>query len=251
MQVDNEELIKITISEPSWEDVIIKIVVEKNINPWNIDIVKLADAFVEYLRKMEAYDLRIPARFILIAAILVRMKSDIFAEKRDRILIPEGPGAEKDSELLRVLASIPPLQPPLERSTVANITLPELILALKKAFEVEQRRKVKKERMRARLAEILPTEKDDINERISNLFQAILETIEHVEKMTTFRNLIKKWERKEIVKSLLPMLYLSQDGKIDYDQPVLFDEIYIKLREGLKSNESENPENNKEHAAEQ
>ncbi|MBU5575363.1 MAG: ScpA family protein [Candidatus Aenigmatarchaeota archaeon] len=242
-KLSDQDIINITINEPSWEDVIVKIVIEENIDPWNLDLVKLCDAFIEYLKKLEKYDLRIPARFILISAILLRMKSDILSNKKERILIPEGPENERDSELLRILASIPPLQPPLKRVTFANVTLSELITALKKAFEVEKRRVMKKEKIRAKINEILPKDEEDINDRIAKLLENIMETIEHVEKITTFKKIVKKWERKEIVKTFLPMLYLDQEGKIECEQPILFEDIFIKL----KSEETKNPENKSNH----
>jgi chromatin segregation and condensation protein Rec8/ScpA/Scc1 (kleisin family) len=42
--------------------------------------------------------------------------------------------------------------------------------------------------------------------------------------------LVKRWGRKEIVDSLLPLLHLSQDGKINILQEELFKEIFIKRK---------------------
>jgi len=79
--LSDQQLIDLMVSEPSWEDVIIKIVAEEQMDPWSIDIIRLANSFLIYLKKIEKLDLRIPARFILIAAILLRMKSDVLTEK--------------------------------------------------------------------------------------------------------------------------------------------------------------------------
>ena len=87
--LSDEQLINLMVSEPSWEDVIVKIVAEEGMDPWNIDIVKLADTFITYLDKMESLDLRVPARFILITAILLRMKSDVLTARKQKIIIPE------------------------------------------------------------------------------------------------------------------------------------------------------------------
>ena len=230
-EISNEEIINLTINEPSWEDVIVKIVSEYGIDPWNIDLVALADAFILWLETSEQInDLRVSARFILIAAILLRMKSDVLAEKREHILVPEGPEKERDAELLRLLATIPPLQPPLKRVTFASVTLPELITALRKAFEVQERRKIRRERLRIAIKDVLPKEKDDINERIAQLIEVINQTIEQVENLTTFKKIVSTWERRHIVRTLVPLLHLSQDGKIEYEQPVLFEDIIIRLR---------------------
>jgi segregation and condensation protein A len=218
------------ISEPSWEDVIIKIIAEEQMDPWSIDIIKLANAFLGYLQKIEELDLRIPARFILIAAILLRMKSDVLTEKEEKILIPE---SEKEvDETLRVLASLPPLQPPLKRIPLRNVSLEELLSALRKAYEVQERRTERKLRIKRAVDVVLPAgEVEDITERINALLAQINSALSEVESIE-FSRLVKRWGRKEIVESLLPLLHLSQDGKINLIQEELFKEIMIKIRSG-------------------
>jgi segregation and condensation protein A len=179
---------------------------------------------------MEELDLRIPARFILISAILLRMKSDVLIEKEEKILIPE---AEKEAdETLRVLASLPPLQPPLKRIPLRNVTLEELLSALRKAYEVQERRTERKIRIKRAVDVVLPVgEVEDITERIGKLLSQINDALGEVESIE-FSRLVKRWGRREIVESLLPLLHLSQDGKINLTQEELFKEIMIKLRSG-------------------
>ena len=224
----DQQLINLMVSEPSWEDVIIKIVAEEQMDPWSVDIIKLANAFLDYLGKIEHLDLRIPARFILIAAILLRMKSDILTEKEERIFIPE---SEKEmDETLRVLASLPPLQPPLKRIPLRNVSLEELLSALKKAYDIQERRVERKLRIKRAVEVVLPAaEVEDITERINKLLTQINEALTEVESIE-FSRLVKRWGRREIVESLMPLLHLSQDGKINLIQEELFKEILVKLR---------------------
>ena len=228
--LSDQQLINLMISEPSWEDVIIKIIAEEQMDPWSIDIIKLANAFLSYLQKMEELDLRIPARFILIAAILLRMKSDVLIEKEEKILIPE---SEKEAdESLRVLASLPPLQPPLKRIPLRNVSLEELLSALRKAYEVQGRRTERKLRIKRAVDVVLPVgEVEDITERINALLSQINSALSEVESIE-FSRLVKRWGRREIVESLLPLLHLSQDGKINLIQEELFKEIMIKIKSG-------------------
>ncbi len=51
------------------------------IDPLNIDVVDVADKFLEELEKARRLDLRISGRVLLYAAILVRMKSDIITSE--------------------------------------------------------------------------------------------------------------------------------------------------------------------------
>jgi segregation and condensation protein A len=218
------------ISEPSWEDVIVRIVSEEGMDPWKLDLIRLADVFAAYVGRMDQLDLRIPARFILIAAILLRLKSDILAGVPQKQALLGEPGPEKDSELIRLLAQIPPLQPPVKRMPLGPVTMEELLAALRKAFEVEERRKRKKEHLRRRVDVVLPQERDDITDRIARLLEEINKAITDIEGSTTFSKIVKKWERREIVRTLMPMLHLSQEGKITHEQPVLFEDIIVKKK---------------------
>lgn len=228
--LSDNQLINLMVTEPSWEDVIVKIVAEEGMDPWSIDIVRLADAFSAFAFRQGEFDLKVPARFILISAILLRMKSDILAAKPQQILIPESPEQnQKELELLRALAAIPPLQPPVKRMPLKNVTLNELIFALRKAFEVRERRTLRKTRLR-QAAERLIVKEEDITERIDNLLNNIKTLIEEIEQdKVAFSRLVKNWERESIVKALIPLLHLSQAGKINYEQPQLFEEIFVEL----------------------
>ena len=229
----DDQLINLMISEPSWEDVIVKIVAEEGMDPWSVDIIRLANVFLNYVKKMEELDLRIPARFILIAAILLRMKSDVLVEKEEKILIPE---SEKEpDETLRILASLPPLQPPLKRIPLRNVTLDELVHALKKAYEIQERRVERTTRVRRAVDIAIPIPQEDITERINKLLTNINEALVEVDNIE-FSRLVKRWGRKEIVEALMPLLHLSQDGKINLEQEELFKEIFVRKRTSLDSN---------------
>jgi len=226
--LNDQQLIDLMVSEPSWEDVIVKIIAEEQMDPWNIDIIRLADTFYNYLQKIQTLDLRTPARFILITAILLRMKSDILAPKKERILIPEGD--KEEDEMLRILAQVPPLQPPVKRIPLRNVTMDELVTALKKAFEVRERRVERKQRVRRVVARAMPLEaEEDISDRIDKLLNQIhgaLEGLDNVE----FSRLVKSWKREDIVDILIPLLHLAQEGKISYEQKELFKEILVGMK---------------------
>ncbi|MBU5557655.1 MAG: segregation/condensation protein A [Candidatus Aenigmatarchaeota archaeon] len=228
--LSDNDLINLMISEPSWEDVIVKIVAEEGMDPWAVDICALADVFSTYLAKMDQLDLRVPARFILITAILLRMKSDILAEKKQRILIPESTSVAKDEELMRTLAALPPLQPPLKRVPLGTVTMNELITALRKAFEVQERRERRKLKIRAIVERAVPAGDTDITKRIENLLAAINQAIDELHHDVEFSKLVNRWERAEIVRALIPLLHLSQDGKVRVKQEELFKEILVELR---------------------
>ncbi|MFH0929397.1 MAG: segregation/condensation protein A [Candidatus Aenigmatarchaeota archaeon] len=223
----DQQLIDLMVSEPSWEDVIVKIIAEEGMDPWSVDIIRLSNVFLDYLKRIESMDLRIPARFILIASILLRMKSDVLTKKKDRVLIPE---SEKEpDDMLRVLAQVPPLEPPIKRLPLRNVSLDELISALKKAYDVQERRVDRKRRVKRAVNFAMPQAEEDITERINRLLADINHALTEVDDIE-FSRVVKKWARKEIVETLIPLLHLAQDGKIDLMQNEMFKEITVKLK---------------------
>ena len=222
----DQQMIDLMVSEPSWEDVIVKIVADEKMEPWSIDISRLADAFLTYLKRIEDLDFRIPARFILIASILLRMKSDAISREKKRVFIPE---AEKEpDEYLRILATIPPLQPPIKRIPLKNVTLNELIKSLRKAYEVKDRRVERKRRVKRLVQIAVPMAEEDITERINKLLSNINEALMEIDNIE-FSRLVKRWGKKEIVDTLIPLLHLAQEGKINLKQDELFKEIMVKI----------------------
>src|SRR4030042_959669 len=156
------------------------------------------------------------------------MKSDILIEQRKRVYLPE---SEKESDdTLRLLAAIPPLQPPLKRIPLRNVTLNELITSLRKAYDVQERRTERKVRMKRTVEMAMPAPTEDITERINKLLNSINSALAEIDNIE-FSRLVKRWGRKEIVETLIPLLHLAQDGKINLMQDELFKEIMVRIKE--------------------
>ncbi len=57
-------------------DLLLSLVVAGKMDPWEIDIVEISDRYLEKLGELRELDLRISARTILAASIVVRLKSE-------------------------------------------------------------------------------------------------------------------------------------------------------------------------------
>ena len=77
-----------------------------------------------------------------------------------------------------------------------------------------------------RAVERLIGDEEDIEIKIEKVFHTVEER-----KSTTFSELTSGMTTKQIVDIFLPLLYLSNRGKINCDQEEMFKEIFIKLRE--------------------
>ncbi len=217
--IDENKVIRTIVLGSDWQEVLITLVGEEGIDPMNIDIVKLADSFKKHLENVQQFDFKVPARFILVAAILLRMKAE-------QLLDEEEKKKEKTESLPSInIENIPALTAPITRKTTRRVTLDELIGALNKAFEFKERKEGKTIRMR-RAVENLIGEEEDIEVRIARVYG-------HIEKkkQVTFSELVGDWTPRHIVEIFLPILYLSNRGKITCEQSEMFQEIYITIRE--------------------
>lgn len=218
-----KKIIELAETGSDWEDILLHIITEEGMDPWDIDLVKLANIFAEEIKNLVKLDFKIPARLIIIAAILLRLKAEIldFEEEEIEIEIEDVEGID--------ISDVPLLEAPFIRKPIRKVTLDELIHSLKKAFHTQEIREEKKVRAHKKVEEVIGTE-EDMETRINNLYLRINHVLKEIKNNEiTFSSLVPKWERIEIVKSFLPLLHLSQDGKVSYRQEEYFKEIFIKL----------------------
>jgi segregation and condensation protein A len=215
--IDENKMIRTIVLGSDWQEVLANLVVEEGMDPLSVDIVKLTDSFMVYLNKMKEFDFRVPARFVLIAAILLRMKCELLLEEEMKKEKIEG------STTPELNVEVPLLSPPIIRKTTRRVSLDELVTALNKAFTFKEKKETKKLRIR-KAAEQLIEPAEDVEAKIKEVFDEIL----HGKRK--FSDIVPVWRRKEIVKTFLPLLYLMHRSKIICEQEEFFKEIYIKLR---------------------
>jgi len=231
--MQEQNLLEMIIKEESWEELIYNIVSYENMNPWDIDIIKLTDSFIKYIEGMKYLDFRIPAKVVLVAAILLKLKCDVLSPLKieGSEYFPENP--QLSQEFLQISQELEKLnlKPPIERHVKRRVTLDELVDALKKAMKVE----VKKERIKRTLGKRIRREigdEVDIEIRIKELMSDIDSLLLKLKSdKVEFSKIVEKWEREEIVKHLMPLLYLSSRGKVSTEQEEFFKEIFISRRD--------------------
>jgi len=230
--VEEKNILEMIIKEQSWEELIYNIVSYEGLDPWDIDIVKLTNSFLEYIEGLRVLDFRIPAKVVLVAAMLLKLKSDVLSPVKgeDMDYFPEEEMQEDQYEYLREELSKINLKPPIERRVRRKVTLDELVNALRKAMRVEE----KKERIRRVLGRRLKQEigeEIDIEVRIKELMSEIDDLLTKLKSdKVEFSRIVEKWEREEIVRHLMPLLYLSSRGKVRTEQEEFFKEIFIFKR---------------------
>ncbi|HDJ96663.1 MAG TPA: hypothetical protein ENG45_01165 [Candidatus Aenigmarchaeota archaeon] len=229
--MNEQELLNIIIKEQDWEQLIYNIVTIENLDPWDIDLVKLVDSFMKYLQKVEELDFRIPAKVILIAAVLLKMKIEYLEIFRKEVPVVE---EELISELERIDFSklkkyMEEFKIPIIRRPARKITLDELVDALRKAIEVEERRRERRAIVRRRIAEEIKIEEESIEKRIERILKEIDKLMKKLKKREIpFSSIVEEWTRECIVEHFVPILHLDFRGDISCKQEELFKEIFIR-----------------------
>lgn len=219
--MEEESMIQMIVLGSDWQEIISNIVMEEGMNPLDIDIIRLADSFMHHMERLRSFDFKVPARFVLISAILLRMKCELIFEEEEKKGMQK-----KDVEPLNI--DVPILPSPVTRKPTRKVTLTELVTALNRAFDFREKKETKQFRMR-RAVENLIVEEEDIEERIGKILSDI-----KARKSVLFSQLVPSWKRREIVTTFLPLLYLCQRGRISCEQESMFADINIRFMEEVQ-----------------
>jgi len=242
------------VEVPEWKSILLDLVRSEKMDPWDIDLVHLAQKYLERIKSMQSNNLYVPANALLACAILLNMKADVlrqyfveeeendgaedlvadFAFLDDYEPIPESVPEEQPSE-----KSTPPQVLPPVRITPRRVTLEELLAAMERVM------KAKKSVPRRPEIEIDPIddlledmEKDDVEELIEETYQRVLDSLDS-EGITTLSRIVDGKDAYSIVRRFLPILYLANEGKLNVWQEQPFDEIFISVVENGEPSGSE------------
>ncbi|MBI5347161.1 MAG: segregation/condensation protein A [Candidatus Aenigmarchaeota archaeon] len=221
--IDEKQLLQTIVKGSDWTEVLTNIIAEEGLDPWSINIVELTDLFVEYLQRLKTFDFRIPARFILIAAMLLRMKCELlFQEEKEQV--------QKEAEMPNIdIGNMPLLEPPMVRKPTRKVTLDELISALNKAMDYKEKKEERRLRIR-RAVETLIEPEEDIEKRMTRIFEEIVTEIRIGKGVTKFSKIVPKWRRIAIITAFVPLLHLAKRGDVECEQEEPFHDIYIKFK---------------------
>lgn len=194
------------------------------INPWDVDIEKLADIYVNRLLNEEEIDLRASGRALLSASVLLRMKSENPPHN--------GHSQKQEDELPENislgLSELGPLT--VIRRSPRKITLSDLVGNLQKTLEEPPREKSEKESQAKKIVRSLDEFNVDIEKKLEDFYERI-KLLASDDRNLSLSQLLPRRSRKEMARTLILALFLSKQGKISLHQEEHFGEIYIQLKE--------------------
>ena len=229
-QVNLEDNLEDFVKNATWRELLLELVQTNKLDPWNIDIIKVVDGYVEIVKKMKVMDLHVPANIILAASILLRMKSDTL-----RVFEPEPiPEPEEIPMTERILPEVPQLVPRMRLQPNKRVTLMELMGALDEVMKIKQQRELTAKVAAAPMQFYI--NKEDIDEKIESIYKMLQGNMDNTG-LTTFAYLANKFSHTEsiLIDLFIPLLFLAHKQRVIIMQEKFFDEIFIKLNNGKEN----------------
>lgn len=225
-----ENILQLILQKENWEEVIYHIVSIENLNPWDIDLIKLTDSFLNFIQKIQELDFRIPAKIVFVAAVLLRLKADYLSLFEEEESVEEIAKTQPFVDL-GIDPNLVQLGLPIKRIPKRQVTLEELIDALRKALAVRERKIERRRIWRARLQAQITEE--DITKKINHIMNEIDELMQKLKtNKLKFSQIVEDWNRDQIIDHFVPLLHLEQDEKIVTEQEEFFKDIFISKRTG-------------------
>lgn len=217
-----------------WVRIIKESIEQKEIDPWNINISEITDQYLGTIKELRKFDIRLSADVVLIAGILLRLKSQVLYGECENAFKAEEPEEYndddyRDEDYSEVEEEEPKPKEKQKEPKVENMTLDGLISTLKTELKKIKDTKPRKKREVVRPTELYSLVEEMIEEDdISDLMEFMVLELKKSGGKFVFQSKYKT--REELIKNFLPALYLANDGKIDLDQETLFEELSIHLK---------------------
>lgn len=229
--------------EISWQSMIYELVRTEQMDPWDIDIGMLSQRFLDKLKKLKEMDFRISGKVVLAAAILLRLKSHKLVKEDltelDRIIamseqtqeefyeeLEQGTYDETGTSSMHGKGTPYRLVPHTPQPRKRKVSVYDLVDALQKALEVKRRRSFNLHDIEIKI----PEHTVDITEIIEKIHAEIKAYFfEKKESKLPFSLLVKSDKREEKIYTFIPLLHLSNQGRINLEQEKHLAEIYVML----------------------
>ncbi len=210
------------VKNATWKDILLNLVETNKLNVWDVDISKIVDSYLKFIKQLKTIDLYIPSNIILAASILLKLKSKTISfesEYTDQIV-------QEDIEISkRIIPQVDDIYPRFRLQPNKKITLDELVNALNEAMVIEKKHKQVAENSSIPMNFFIDI---GIDEKIDNVYNLISKYIDS-QKMTTFNTLKTNFSENLLLNLFVPLLFLMHQNKILIIQETFFGEILIKL----------------------
>jgi len=235
-------------NEITWQSIIQDLINNEELDPWDVDISILSNRYLQIVKSMQESNLFISGKVLLASALLLKLKADRLLSEGignlDNLMFPpdnlEELGDFVDGKKRIKLDVDPVLTIKTPQARKRKVTVNELIFALEKALEVNNRRLLRiadRDSIPENLK--IPEKPRDITEVIKELYAKIQEFfVKHP--IIEFSRLVGSNRKSDKIATFIPLLQLSNHNKIDLHQEEHFGEIFIKMPSDVEDLNQEN-----------
>mgnify|MGYP001615344817 CR=1 FL=1 len=219
--------------EITWQSIIYELIKTEQMDPWDINISLLSKRYLETIKELQEHNFFISGKVVLAASILLKIKSyklvneniaqfdNLLFQKEEDLLSDEEDPLDFIGE-----QKIPPLLVKTPQARKRKVNVNDLIEALQRALEVDERRNIRRRDERV-LREIdLPKYKIDISSLIKNLYIKIKDFFQK-HPTVTFTQLLPSEKKEDKIYTFIPLLHLAAQNKVNLEQETPFGEINI------------------------
>ncbi len=224
-------------NEITWQSIIQDLVRSEEMDPWDVDISKLTQKYLETLKKLQEMNFFVSGKVILASAMLLKIKSNKLVEEDignfDNYLFhPETlEQAEDFGEYReRMQMDVPGLGIKTPQARKRKVSLAEIMGALEKALKVNHRRLLRDRFYADIKAPTMPEKTINMSDLITEMYNKVKLVFQEKNKVTFTSLLSPKPDRKEKIYTFVPLLHLDSQQKIDMQQEAPFSEIDIHLK---------------------
>lgn len=222
--------------EITWQTIIYDLIRTEQMDPWDIDVSLLTQKYIETVNRLQEMNFFISGKVLLASAILLKIKSHKLMDEDiagfDSFLFNTGQEELSLGDLEEIPRlkrdELPKLTIKTPQARKRKVNLQDLMNALQKALEVNQRRVIRKMREeRGYIIPQIPEKKIEVSKMIKDIYEKIMGFFQKRE-MVTFTKLVPSERKEDKILTLIPLLHLDTQGKINMVQEQPFGEIEIQ-----------------------
>lgn len=232
--------------EITWQELIYDLVRTEQMDPWDVDLSLLAKRYLDIIKQLKEVNFFISGKVVLAAAILLKLKcnnliSEKIADFDHQLFYNEDDDVEQLAQQVSNKIEGPNVKLTIKtpQTRKRRVQLQDLINALEKALEVDEKRNVRRASFE-RIPEAikLPERKLNVGDRIRIIYSKINDWFKKNTVEVSFEDLLSDGGKRDKVLTFIPLLHLENDRKIDMKQEIAFEKIYISLSQELIQDES-------------
>ena len=219
----------------SWQTIIYDLINTEQLDPWDLDLVVLANSFLEKVKTMEETNFFVSSKVLLATSLLLRLKSEVllneYLPSLDAIFFGKKEDKRYIQERIELDEDIPGLIPRTPLPRYRRISLQELMSALGKAINTENRRirrVVLSRQQEFETALSLPRTHINLKDRINTIFSLLRVHFASGKEKVAFSDISGKTNFEKI-SNFVPLLHLDNQKRVWLDQEEHFNEIWVWL----------------------